>query len=476
MLVPRILTLALTLLATATRPAMAQTPDGEAPDERLSIPGDIDVDVARLHIRHLFKNEYRDSSPKAQRALARTLLVHADEEAAESATRFVLLQEARRISATAGDAMIALAAWRTLAETYRVDRLKLKEETLEAISRRPSGEDSALIATEAWFDLIDEHLEKGHAGSANRAATRALQTAAKAGTTSVSQLARYRRKRVAEIEKKAEKIESALKAARAGVATPEDLLRAGEFHCFSLGNWKTGLPFLSRGPDTDLAKAARADMENPVTTSEQQGVAENWERIAKKRASARREIMGRARHWYWKASLDLRGIAGLRLGKKLEELDKFAAVDGTVGLVDTRVRVWESRRWQAHPPNRMTISEDERGMKVKNTTTEHWQAHFVCARVLDKDFVVYLEIRGGRTVGLVSADGQDKVLSISGTPDWQTVIIRRKRGKVQFSSNGEPLDYSVAHEANPKMNALVVVSINADRSCSIRKLRILSEG
>jgi len=303
-----------------------------------------------------------------------------------------------------------------------------------------------------------------------------LQTAAKAGTSRVSQLARYRRKRVAEIEKEAEKIETALKAARAGLATPEDFLRAGEFHCFSLGNWKTGLPFLSRGPDADLAEAARADLENPDTTREQQVVAKNWERIAKKRASARREIMGRARHWYWKASLDLRGIEGLRLGKKLEELDKFAAVDGTIGLVDTRVRVWESRRWQAYPPNRMTISEDERGMKVKNTTTEHWQAHFVCAQVLEKDFVVYLEIRGGRTVGLVSADGQDKVLSISGTPDWQTVIIRRKRDKVQFSSNGEPLDYSVAHEAKPKMDALVVVSINADRSCSIRKLRILSEG
>ena len=259
------------------RPAPSPPPASK-PSERLPVPAESAVDDALELI-----NQAYDESIKAAKAnpdsVIRTFRTTAD-QTADPARKFALLLLAERLAVDAHMTTLAIDTLARRAELFDFDALAARHALLTGIARdqgvRPDGllyehivETAQRAMAADVFDLADaaadlaaatakaiEKDEKLRAAEARKKREPAPTLVAAKLLSEAAQLQKSVRER--------RRLASEYRAARERLdALPDDAEAAGvvgRYLCFVRRDWKTGLPFLSRGGDEGLRLLAAREV------------------------------------------------------------------------------------------------------------------------------------------------------------------------------------------------------------------------
>jgi hypothetical protein len=104
---------------------------------------------------------------------------------------------------------------------------------------------------------------------------------------------------------------------------PELNLVYGRFVCFQQGDWPRGLPYLVRGSNDSLRRAAQLDVEDPKDPELQVAVADAWYEAASAVDRVdRTSVLQRMLYWARKAAPSRTGLARVDLEKRIEEVQR----------------------------------------------------------------------------------------------------------------------------------------------------------
>src|SRR5262249_8594593 len=111
-------------LVASPPPPMKKSPSPPAPGERLPVPNELALKVARAKILADPPAEYAQANPDVRTRLGITLSQEANTANDDPVRRFALLREARDVWAEAGQVPLALKMAEALAKLYTVNVLE----------------------------------------------------------------------------------------------------------------------------------------------------------------------------------------------------------------------------------------------------------------------------------------------------------------------------------------------------------------
>lgn len=273
-------------------------------------------------VRELYKADYAKPAPADQRALVEKLMEEAEATDVLTPSKYVLLTEARDLSAKLGDVAATLGAVDEMGRHYAMDVPAATEDALEAIGRAAKTPDVSRQVAEAWLGLADEAAAAGDYVAALKFVPRADGAARSAKNAGL--LARVKERgtelRVERDEHK--RIQALRGKLQADADDAEANLAVGMHECLALGRWEDGLPKLAKGSEADVAEAARQDLALPKEPEAQVALADVWWAAAEKRRS--KPLMQRAFHWYGKSVEGLKGAERAELQKRIDGLAEKA--------------------------------------------------------------------------------------------------------------------------------------------------------
>ncbi len=311
------------LVASSPRPLRAEQGEG-----RLPVPDREGLSrAARTAMEHFGEDYARAQSPAQQLALSRKLLAEARRLESDPAERYVLLVAAIRLAGDAGAVATAMEGVEALAGAFQVNTLELKAKTLGAmLDSGPPAVQARVIAAEAC-ELMQRAGRAAQFETARQLADLAVRAASAAQDETVT----------AQIDRQLEAIDEAL-AQRARVQKalarlaeePTDAAAnqlAGEYYCFSQGDWDRGIPMLALGDDAALRALAQEELQAGASAERLAGAADRWWDLAEGREAAPREhLVKHAADLYRKALPGLAaGLTKQRIEQRIASREEPAA-------------------------------------------------------------------------------------------------------------------------------------------------------
>lgn len=308
------------LLEEAERPGNTSAAAGR-PDRLQQVPSAAITKQAVAQIKDIFRDEYaKATSPQTRASLARQLIAQA-KKSATLAECWALLSESMRLASDAGDVNLSFEAIDLSVEQFAIDGDELR---LEAITK---------LATKAPLSEIDD-LTQTALAIARKAADSDNPSLTLKSLSLANSLARKTKNRALLSEagkiqqevRNEDKESKELAAIKAKLAeNPDDseiCLEAARYFCFKADDWKTGLPLLAKGSDTELSRLAVAESNAPKTPNGMIAVADAWWQWAEKeRGFAKSAGMLHASDLY-QSLLDadmVQGLDRVRLEKRIRE-------------------------------------------------------------------------------------------------------------------------------------------------------------
>ncbi|MCI0378325.1 MAG: hypothetical protein L0215_12020, partial [Gemmataceae bacterium] len=245
--------------------------------------------------------------------------------------RFAFLVETLDTAYQLADLEAARQTAALLSKTYSIESFVVRAEALDRAASS-TGALTPLQIVEEADDALDEALAADQYDVAAKLATRALQVAEGAKTTTLSAAASGRLQTVHALREQFEKLQPALTASKEK-ADPAAHTEVGRFHCLGKGAWATGLKLLCEGSDAGLKALALQDLANPEDADKRLALGNSWLALAEKETGpARQHAARRAYHWYVEAAPHLTGLSILGLSKRVPNLQKLLAVPATLPI------------------------------------------------------------------------------------------------------------------------------------------------
>ncbi len=277
--------------------------------------------LAKGQIKEIFKQEYDQTSPASKLSLADKLIRLALETTDDSIRRYVLLREARDLAIQAAEPGTALRAIDLLVKDYLVDGLVLREETLSATSKDVRSTEAARSATERTLSLVDEAIATDRYDIAARLVSAGTKLAQKTKDSAVLSRARSLEAHAGTLQREHSRLEVSRKALGENPSDPAANAALGNFYCFLKGDWKRGLPHLSKSNDPRLKALAEMELSEPKAVAGQTDLATEWSMLAEKQTATLKQAMeGRALLWYETAYPKLSGLEKAEVGRKISAL------------------------------------------------------------------------------------------------------------------------------------------------------------
>lgn len=305
-------------------PAPEQDEDVDAdaaPAPRQSIPDTQAQKTAEKLVKDVFAAEYAKTGADDRRALAAELVRQSDSDN-DTASRYVLLREARDIAVGAGDFATAAQAIDAMADSFDgIDAVDMKLAALLQSSKAANGP-GAEQCVEVLMDLSDEALEREDIEAAAKVMKQGEALLRKAKHPKLTADLHNRSKELRDIQTRYRD----LGAQRQKLATtPDDPaanLTVGQFRCFVAGNWAEGLPLLAKGSDEALKSLAGADLSEPDEPTGQLDVADKWWALAEKQSALSKALVrDRAVQWYQRALPELDGLKRTAIEKRIAQAE-----------------------------------------------------------------------------------------------------------------------------------------------------------
>jgi len=349
---------------------------------RLPVPPDAALKAARKKLKTQFATFYANNTAIVRESLLEKLLAES-ETAPDAAGQYAALREAAEIAAMMGDFKVVDRCISSMASSFQADEIDTRLAVLTAANSAPgktaasarnlAGADLAVASDAARADNYDV------ATKALALAQNSLSAANDEGLT-----ARHNQLEKEVRESKAEflRVAPIMKKLAETPGDPELNLKAGRFYCLTAGNWKKGLPLLTKGSDLTLKVLAQNDGAAPTVSETQLQLADGWwDRAASEsNAVAAARCKQRAAHWY------RRGISSAVGAAPERAMTRFLSTSTSVDLLSTfrPNRDVVSGTWTA---NRAGLSCTAAGIS---------QVQFLFKRPQEYDFIIQFTAR--RTV------------------------------------------------------------------------------
>jgi hypothetical protein len=291
--------------------------DGQ--DDRAPVPSVQAQKAAEKLIHEIFKDDYSKNSASDKAQFAAKLVRQAADTKDDPTSRYVLLRDARDLSAQAGDLRTLFLATDELVRGFDVQAIGFKLAAYGAAASTVRTPEDQLRLSQAYLSLSHEAALAGDGDGAQKAVTAAASLARKAKDLAAVGKADAAAKELAELRGK---LESFKKASDTLASSPDDAPSnevVGEWWCFVRGDWEKGLPYLAKG--TELKSVAKTELAKPGSATDQVALGDSWWDLGDKKAGAARENLRKhGAYWYSAAVGQLTGLTRVRIEKRLKDV------------------------------------------------------------------------------------------------------------------------------------------------------------
>ncbi len=346
------------------------------PPSRLPVPTEEAGKSSLALVRDIYKQEWAKAKTAAEKqALAKKLVEESRKPQNDAVGRYALLQAAHQLALAADDATMAVDTAEETARLYEVDALDMKLAAVgKMLKATKTAEQRVAVVTQACA-VLEEAAGKDKFEPLRQLGQQLAVEARKTRDNELIKSAAAVNKRIKEQAAAFQQFQEAQDTLK---SQPEDTaanLAAGKYLCLTKGQWKRGLPYLVKGNDKGLQRAAQMEAPAPPTTAEDQiKLADAWWDLAQSRHAPQREqLLLHAGWWYEKAEGSVNG--GLLKSKIEKRLGEIAGLEGAgssgsggvpppaVAPFDGKTAVLYQKRWSKylHVP---VVKTNSIGMKL----------------------------------------------------------------------------------------------------------------
>jgi hypothetical protein len=289
--------------------------------DRLPIPMGPEVTRAEAQLKELFKAEYLKTKPAERLALSSKLLDLAKESTNDPAARYVLLREARDLSAKAGNADLAFKAAEELIAVYAVGN-ESRTAVADLLAAAPYSTTAAAQTADTLLSLGDTAKAADDWEAALAFYKAAELVARKTQNPPILVNAQQRLKQAVYYKAEAAKLKDYLATLKQSPDDPAANLGAGRFYCLLRGDWLNGTSLLIKGSDEKLKTAAKKDLQaGGGTFNDMLVAADAWyDLLSNAEPALKPAIQARALFWYTAAEPTITGLDKVKVTKRLAEL------------------------------------------------------------------------------------------------------------------------------------------------------------
>ncbi len=296
---------------------------------KLPLPDEAAREEALTLVRGQYEQQFQAAKARSEKvALAEEMIAHASEVEA-AAERYVLLDVARKMAASAGGVEQALSAVERLDDEFDIDELPLLSEVLVDLAKAPLLNVDRLRVAQEMLSAAESATD---ADRYDLAVELLQESAASARTARDYELARQaleRRDEADQLKTAYEAVEPALSALSADADDAAAHQTVGEFYCLMKGQWEKGLPHLVQGTDARLKSLAEQDLAAEKSTGQQVALADRWRELSETSDGlAEKQLQFRAGYWYRQALPALPDSEKDAIEKRLSEMKYVVAAAG----------------------------------------------------------------------------------------------------------------------------------------------------
>lgn len=253
------------------------------------VPSEEELKLALDEVRSRHASELKGKDKSAKKILAMTLHSGARRQSKPS-LKYATLQVSTELSSEVGDLVSLENANRLMADLFEVDYWKRMSETVEQTIRSAGRVETIGVALNR---LLDDAYSDGQFIVANKMASEAAKLARRDGDRLQHEMLTDFAKDMRAIDALRRRYETVKKQ---GKLSAKDRMTLGQYKCFGVGEWSTGLAELGAGADSTLAMVAKTDLN--ATDASAFEVAEAWFKLSQKKkykGFQRRAMLHRAR-------------------------------------------------------------------------------------------------------------------------------------------------------------------------------------
>jgi hypothetical protein len=299
-------------------------PASPAKAGKLPVPDQAVQLRAEKDIKETYGADYAKHRPADMRALAAKLLGQAADPKEESASRFVLLREARDLAAQAGDSNRTLEAIDALSRLFALDDLlDMKTTALETAGRFATSPAACSALVENALEVVEEAVAADDFDRSLRLLKTAEAAAPKTDHGRLVAVVRAWRNELPAWRKQYEQAQEAALVLQEDLADPEANLVRGRYPCFIKEQWDLGLPYLALGSDGRLRELAGKELTRPLSPAELAELGDLWRRHAdREQGLAKLHTLRHAHDCCQRALPDLTGVARAKAAKTSADLER----------------------------------------------------------------------------------------------------------------------------------------------------------
>lgn len=240
------------------------------------------------------------SMPVDQRqARARRMLEQALDTRDDAALRYVLLRDAAEVAALANDPACALKALVALRQGYSIEYGTVLLATMSSASSAAATPAAATAVATTCLPCVDELLVAEQVEVAQRLANVAHAAAERSANVPLLARAKDKAREVQAALADAPRLAEARGMLKQKADDADANLAVGRHLCLLRGDWKAGVPHLTRSGDAMLAPAARLDALATGDASRAIDAANAWWELSlAHQGLARKQMQSRSVHWY----------------------------------------------------------------------------------------------------------------------------------------------------------------------------------
>lgn len=323
----------LVVIGNSAQPALARRP----------VPPAEAQEAVERAIRKTYGDDYAKAKSHPEKVTLAAQLRRMAEDSQEAPFRqYVLLRQASKVAAEAGEADQALAAVDLLDKIFAIDCLALKLDCLQAAAKA-AGSTAQLekVASEAKA-LLEKAIAVDRYDAAGQAADVGLSAGRAAKNRMLVKELVTRKKEIEEAAAAIAKIKPALAVLEEKPLDPQANAEVGRFFCFVKEDWQRGITLLALGADESLKALAWKEMgaESGKPKAESGGsaaanalaphanplnVADGWWEVAKagQNEAVRLPLLKHAGVWYRQALPGLKAAEKERVEQRLREVESL---------------------------------------------------------------------------------------------------------------------------------------------------------
>ncbi len=319
------------------------------------IPGTTARQDAETKIHEIYAADYADTSFNARRALSQRLIAASADTKKDNVAKFVLLREARDVSAAVGDVTTAFEAIDLMSAAFPIIKLNDRAEVLKTAAPVLSTNTARLAAISMCMDLTDQSVVEGDYARAAELLSVAESLSRAARNAAYLKWVETHSAEIAPLRDAYERARPAETTLAVAPGEPEANRVMGRFVAFTKKEWDAGLTMLAKGSDPVLAALADADLDSPETAADQFRMADRWWQLAEKESSDDRDAMRqRAGFWYSQCLAALDGLDRALVQRRLQEIHPSSGV----------------KRTMSHPPDALLLTKNRYRASIAEVSWE----------------------------------------------------------------------------------------------------------